>query len=149
VAAALFVFASTGTACLVATDASPVANLDIRVVANPDTIASGARTTLTVTVTNASRDQVRFTADPCGPLDMDIRTASGATILPGVIGCQAGNDLVLLPPGAAISATYEWAATGSGASASVAPGVYGVRGIVRTANGRRYGAPTPVWVTTP
>lgn len=113
----------------------------------PDTFAVGDSTLLTVTARNPGAEPVEFTAGDCGPLDVEIRLASGATILPGLVGCTAGG-VTVVPAGREIAASVVWRGE-RGSPGPVVPGAYAVRGVVRTANGGLYGAPTPVWIVAP
>lgn len=141
-------------ACQITTDASHVARLDVRVVADPDTIAIGDSTLLVVTATNPTFDTVRFSTGGCDPLGIEVQTVNGEVVVPAAVGCDAGGTGVVVAPTATIRSSVvwrgeRWVGTGSAPPRPLVPGVYRVRGFLN-ANGRvRFGPPAPVWLTSP
>jgi len=141
-------------ACQITTDVSKVARLDVRVVADPDTIAIGDSTLLVVSATNPTFDTVRFSTGGCGPLGIEIQTVRGEVVVPAAVGCDVGGAGVVVAPTATIRASVvwhgeRWIGAGSGPPRPLVPGVYRVRGFVNADGRVRFGPPTPVWLTAP
>jgi hypothetical protein len=145
---------ATVSACQIGTDVSKVATLDVRADADPDTVAIGDSTLLTVTATNPTRDTVRFQTGGCDPLGIEIRTVDGEVIVPAAVGCDAGGEGVLVPPAGTIRSSVvwrgeRWIGVGSEPPQPLRPGIYRVRGFVNANGSIRFGPPIPVWLTSP
>ena len=144
------------SACTLDTGRSGVAGLLVTVEANPDSVPLGDTVVFTVSALNPSFAAVEFVAAECGPLDIEIRTAGGAVVAPGIVGCEGEGGTVVLGPGGRISTTARWRGeraltpgTDPAAVPPLLPGLYQARGLVRTSGGALYGAPTAVRLVAP
>lgn len=144
------------SACAIGTGRSEVANLVVTVEADTDSVLLGDTVMFTVTALNATLTAVEFVAAECGPLDIEIRTARGEVVAPGIVGCEGAGGAVILAPGGRIATTAGWHGeraltpdTDPATEPPLLPGLYQARGLVRTSTGVLYGAPTPVRLVAP
>lgn len=152
--AALACSLAAGGACQVGTDVSKVASLDVRVDADPDTVALGDSTLLTVIARNPTYDTVRFQTGGCDPLGIEIQAVDGEVVVPAAVGCDTGGESVMVAPTGMIRSSFvwrgeRWIGAGSAPPRPLAPGVYRVRGFVNANGSVRFGPPSPVWLTAP
>ena len=136
-------------ACRIGVESSQVTSLLVRVEADPDTVALGDSTALTVRALNPTYDTVRFDTGGCDPLGIEIGTATGEVVVPATVGCNDTGTLVLIPPLDSIHRTYVWRGERGVGTGPLMPGVYRVRGFLNADGGVRFGDPTPLWLTAP